>query len=102
MQPTSDPDETPANPAWIEAVERHQGWLFLPLVAGLIAWPVAGIRPGLTLVGATVATAGLVPILSGRYISGPFRLRGTAARLRGLVSVGLGAGLIAVAQALGG
>lgn len=101
MHRGEDHDPRPPPPAWIEALERRQGWLFVPLIAGLIAWPLFGVRPGLSLVGASVAAAGLVPVLSGRYISGPFRLYGVAARLRGMVSVGIGAGLIAVARAIG-
>ncbi|TVQ98251.1 MAG: hypothetical protein EA398_13595 [Deltaproteobacteria bacterium] len=94
-------DDRPPAP-WKHALERHQGWLFVPLVAGLVLWPILGPGVGLPVAGASVAAAGMVPVLTGHYLSGPFRLRGIPARLRGLVSVGIGVAVIWFGRSLAG
>lgn len=98
------PDHSSQRPPrdWRDHIERRQGWLFAPLLLGLILWPFLGMRVGLSVSGAAVVAAGCVPILTGRYITPLIRLRGTAARIRGLISVAVGAGVIALAWGFGG
>ena len=86
--------EEPAEPGPLEPfyrwMERKQVWLFIPLVVGLILWPIFGPRVGLTVSGSAVIGAGLIPLISGRYRSRAMRLNGMPARMRGLFSISLG------------
>lgn len=78
-------------------LERFLNWLngqqwisVVVLVAGIVLIFVEGRRPGFMMIGTAVALAGMFPVATGYYRSPVGVLLGWKARLRGLVSVGIG------------
>lgn len=85
-----DMDAPPRQSALSRWILRHQGWLLAPMVLGMLLSFAGFWRIGTPIIGLSFVLAGLVPVISGVYASPLYRLRGWPARIRGLVTVGLG------------
>ncbi len=92
----SAPGELGARPGF--ELDRLQPVLFGLFFGGLLLWPLAGRAWALGVAGGAVVGAGLIPLVTGRYRTRMARLTGAGARARGLYSVAIGAGLIAIGQ----
>lgn len=86
-------------PDWRDRLEALHPPATIAFFAGLLLWPATSRRLGLGVAAAAVVVAGLIPMITGEYRTRMAYLHGARARIRGLISVLLGAFLLTLALA---